>query len=184
MSTEQTTLDIVQLLDRDHREAEALLSRFELTERSERGDYFWQVVHELVGHEVAEEIAVYPALRRHAPGGEAIADARIAEQAQAEQLLAEMEKLDSASTDFATSFIRLRSEVLEHAKAEEATVFPALTSSESPDARAEQGERYLRAKASAPTHPHPHSPDTPPGNTLLGPIAALFDRARDAARRT
>ena len=44
------------------------------------------------------------------------------------------------------------------------------------------GERYERAKASAPTHPHPHAPNTPPGNVVLGPIAALADRIRDAAR--
>jgi hypothetical protein len=38
------------------------------------------------------------------------------------------------------------------------------------------------AKATAPTHPHPKAPNQPPGNILLGPIAAIIDRARDAAR--
>jgi hypothetical protein len=35
----------------------------------------------------------------------------------------------------------------------------------------------------APTHPHPNAPDTPPGNMVLGPVAALADRFRDAMRK-
>jgi iron-sulfur cluster repair protein YtfE (RIC family) len=48
---------------------------------------------DLVRHEVAEELVVYPIIRR-APGGEQEAKTRIAEQSEAEELLAEMEKLD------------------------------------------------------------------------------------------
>jgi len=40
------------------------------------------------------------------------------------------------------------------------------------------GSRYEKAKASAPTRPHPHAPDTPPANKMLGPIAVLFESAR------
>lgn len=49
------------------------------------------------------------------------------------------------------------------------------------DERVELGRRYVKAKDAAPTHPHPHAPDTPPGNVVLGPVAALVDRVRDAA---
>jgi len=35
----------------------------------------------------------------------------------------------------------------------------------------------------APTHPHPNAPDTPPGNMVLGAVAALADRFRDAMRK-
>jgi hypothetical protein len=44
------------------------------------------------------------------------------------------------------------------------------------------GERYKQAKAAAPTHPHPHAPDTPPANVVSGPVTALADRVRDAIR--
>jgi Thiamine pyrophosphate enzyme, N-terminal TPP binding domain len=37
-------------------------------------------------------------------------------------------------------------------------------------------------EAATPTHPRPRAPDTPPGNRLLGPVAALFDKARDAIK--
>ncbi len=139
------------------------------------------MVTELVRHEVAEEHVIYPVVRR-APGGEEEAKTRIAEQAEAEKLLAEMEKLDASSVEFATAFTSLRRSVLEHASAEEATTFPLLREMEDAESRSALGGRYELAKSKAPTHPHPHAPDTPPGNVILGPVAALFDKARDAVR--
>jgi hypothetical protein len=38
------------------------------------------------------------------------------------------------------------------------------------------------AKKVAPTHPHPHAPNSPPGNLAVGPVLALVDRVRDAAQ--
>ncbi len=70
--------------------------------------------------------------------------------------------------------------MLAHAEAEESTTFPLLERITTTDERQELGARYQKAKDRAPTHPHPHAPDTPPGNKLLGPVAAIFDRARDA----
>ncbi len=39
-----------------------------------------------------------------------------------------------------------------------------------------------KAKGLAPTHPHPHAPNTPPGN-IVGGAAAAVDKVRDAVRR-
>jgi hemerythrin superfamily protein len=182
VSTGQSTLDVVVLLTEDHQQVRHLLDRFPAVGAHDRSTYFSEVVHELVAHEVAEEIAVYPVIRRHVPDAAAEIDARLAEQAEAEQLLGDMEGLDAASAGFAERFGALRAAVLAHARAEEERIFPLVAGLESPDARAEMGEHYARAKAHAPTHPHPHAPDTPPGNIILGPIAGLVDRARDAAR--
>jgi hypothetical protein len=41
---------------------------------------------------------------------------------------------------------------------------------------------YERAQQTAPTHPHPHAPDTPPGNLIVGSMTAVTDRVRDALR--
>lgn len=171
--------DVIQLLEADHRQAEQLLARFDTTAAGERDSYFCEVVNELVRHEVAEEVVVYPALRKDAPGGDAEADARIREQAEAERLLKEMESMDTQSAQFETTFAHLRDAVVSHAQAEENGVFPLLQQSEDDDARAELGQRYEKAKKASPTHPHPHAPDSPPGNVVLGPIAAVFDKARD-----
>jgi hypothetical protein len=93
-----------------------------------------------------------------------------------------VEKLDPSSAEFTTKFTTLRQAVLAHASAEEASTFPLLEEMEDDESRRALGGRYELAKAKAPTHPHPHAPDSPPGNVILGPVAAFFDRARDAVR--
>lgn len=181
MTTTQSTDDVVRLLKEDHRQVEVMLGRFDTIGAAEREDYFCNLTHELVRHEVAEETVVYPAVRK-VPGGDQVADARIAEQSDAEELLAKMEKLDPKSAEFASDFATLKAAVLAHATAEEQTAFAMLDADVAPDKRRELGQRYVKAKEAAPTHPHPHAPDTPPGNTVLGPVAALVDKIRDAAK--
>jgi hemerythrin superfamily protein len=173
--------DIVDLLLDDHREAEELLNRFESVRPEDRADYFSTVVLNLVIHEVAEEHVVYPIIR-HGPGGEAEASARIAEESASERLLVQLQRLDPTSTEFATKFTTLREAVLAHARAEEATTFPLLTELEDLESRQALGGRFTHAKSVAPTHPHPHAPHSPPGNLVLDPVAALFDRARNAMK--
>ena len=43
-------------------------------------------------------------------------------------------------------------------------------------------EKMAKAKAMAPTHPHPNAPNTPPGNLMAGPLAAMADKVRDLLR--
>lgn len=172
--------ELVALLLADHQEVQRLLEAFDAAPASGRSEAFCEIVHTLVGHEIAEEEVVYPALRRAAADGEAIADERIAEQSEAEELLKEMERTPVESPEFTTMFQKLRTAVLHHAEAEEQTAFPALSTNVTPDQLRQLGSRYEKAKSMAPTHPHPHAPDTPPGNILLGPVAALMDRMRDA----
>jgi hemerythrin superfamily protein len=180
--TTMSTTDVVELLLADHAEAKALLGRFDQIAPTERASYFCEVVSELVRHEVAEEHVVYPIIRHAIPGGKQEAEARIAEESAAEELLAEMEKLDPTSAEFATKFITLREAVLSHASSEEASTFPILQRMEDAESRLALAGRYEHAKAKAPTHPHPHAPDAPPGNLVLDPVAHLFDKARDALR--
>lgn len=151
------------------------------SDRPDRDDAFRRLTELLVRHEVAEELVVYPALR-DADGGGAVADARIAEQAQAESRLAQLEKFRSDTSEFAASFQQLQDSVLEHAQLEEREVLPLLSALPD-DRKAQLARRYEQARSSGPTHPHPSAPDTPPGNVLAGPVAALFDRIRDEARR-
>lgn len=172
--------DVIRLLDEDHHLLQARLSEFDTAGAASRGELFWKLTNDLVRHEVAEEIVVYPALRR-LPGGDQIADARIAEQSEAEGHLAKMEKMDAESPEFVKDLAKLKASVLEHAKAEEETAFAMLAGSVPVGDRIEMGKRYAKAKDAAPTHPHPHAPDTPPGNVVLGPVAALIDRIRDSA---
>lgn len=180
MSTTSPADDVVRLLEEDHRLVEQRFEELSTSGASMRGELFWKLTNDLVRHEVAEEIVVYPALRQLA-GGDQIADSRIAEQSAAEERLAKMEKMDAESPEFVQELAALKASVLQHAKAEQDTAFMMLTGAVPADQRVELGQRYVKAKDAAPTHPHPHAPDSPPGNVVLGPVAALVDRVRDAA---
>jgi hemerythrin superfamily protein len=182
-TTQLGTADLVGLLLQDHGEAKRLLHAFDQVPPAERPEAFRHLVKVLVGHEAAEELVVYPALRECAAGGAAIARDRLAEQEHAERLLADMERLGVDDPGFEPSFRRLRDAVLEHAETEEHTVFWVLSSNLPHKELQRLAERYARAKQQAPTHPHPLSPQTPPANKVAGPLAGLLDRARDTARR-
>jgi hemerythrin superfamily protein len=175
------TDDVISLLTQDH---EAITERFlELrgTHPDLRDRLFWELMDQLVRHEVAEETVVYPALREE-PGGDVIADARIAEEAETEALLARMEKLDPTTEEFLGAVKDLQSAVLAHAQKEEDEVFPLLTANEEAGYHALLGQRFKGEKLAAPNHPHPHAPNAPLAQRFLGPLAAFIDRVRDAAR--
>ncbi len=174
--------DIIDALTQDHRAAEQLLDRFEAIGPERRGAWFDQLRETLVRHEVAEELVVYPALKGRSAAVDKVVEARIDEQAEAEKLLAKLEKMDPREEGFAPPFVKLRRSVLDHAQREEQEIIPFIEEGKTPEERMEMGKRYEKAKRSAPTHPHPHAPDTPPGNVVLGPVAALADRIRDAMR--
>lgn len=172
--------DIVVLLLQDHEDVKHKLELIEKAERSRVWDMFWDLTNDLVRHEVAEEEIVYPEVRKSLPAGDRLADERIAEQSEAEQLLAEMEKAGADDPQLMVRLTKLRKDVLAHAEKEETEVFAPLQQAIDDERRAELGQRYEKAKSAAPTHPHPNAPDTPPGDMMLGPVAALVDRTRDA----
>jgi hemerythrin superfamily protein len=177
------TDDIVTKLLKDHQQAKQMLSRMQQGGTSKAREMFWDLTKELVRHEIAEEEVVYPEVRKTVPNGERLADARIKEQAEAEELLKKMEKAGADDKGFPANFEKLHKAVLEHAEKEERLIFEPMRTAIDAERRATLGQRYEKAKAAAPTHPHPGAPDTPPGNIVLGPVAALIDRARDAMHK-
>ncbi len=173
--------DLIELLLEDHAKAKAMFGSID-DEGTDFASFFPRLVKDLVTHEVAEEEVVYPALRSWVEGGAELAEARVSEQQEAEELLAAMEKMDVGSSEFRQSLQQLRTAVLDHATQEESEVFPALKSAVSPDRLQTLGQAYAMAKAVAPTHPHPHAPNSFPGNVLVGAPIAIVDRAYDAVR--
>ena len=174
---------VIDKLLEDHQDVKKTFAKFDTADRAEWWDIFVSLTNDLVRHEVAEEEIVYPEVRKALPDGDQLADARISEQAEAEELLSTMEKKGKDDKDFPANLAKLREAVLAHAGKEEVTVFTPLASVLSQDRLEQLGGRYEKAKAAAPTHPHPNAPDTPPGNMVLGPVAAMADRFRDAVRK-
>ncbi|WP_372348405.1 hemerythrin domain-containing protein [Streptomyces sp. KL116D] len=136
---------------------------------------------ELVRHSVAEEEHLYPAVRRLVPAGDALADQEIKDHSEAEKLLKQVEQLPPDAATFDDLVARLQAEVSGHVQDEENNLFPRLRESCDDRELLELGDKIRSAKKAAPTrpHPHPHAPNTPPGNKLLAPGTGLVDRVRD-----
>ncbi len=180
--TTDTADDIIAKLFADHEQVKQIFVRLNQADAN-KSEMFCELTNELVRHEVAEEEVLYPEVRKVLPAGDRLADQRIAEQSKAEELLAKMEKAGTADPSFMADVNKLQEAVLGHAEKEEQTVFGPLGEALNEERREQLGTRYEQAKRAAPTHPHPHAPDTPPGNVLLGPVAALVDRTRDAMHK-
>lgn len=174
--------DIIDLILEDHDEVRELFSRLDTTDPEGRGELFETIVYELARHEAAEETIVHPTLRDEVPAGGSIAESVLEEESEAEQLMADMEKMDPTSDEFLAAFRRLRDDVLEHAEHEEDEEHPKLREQLTQERLREMGEGFEKLKEKAPTRPHPKTPQTPEVRAAVGPIAGVFDRMRDAAR--
>lgn len=184
MASPSPETDVVSLLTHDHEVLRHLTTGFEGLGQEQRAERLRDLTVNLVRHEVAEERIVYPAIRTDVLPGDAMASALIGEEKEIEGLLRDLEKLLPESDSFEAILDRVQSQVLGHMRDEELNLFPLLRRLEADVRRWELGARYLRAVRSAPTHPHPHAPDTRPGTLVAGPIAALVDRVRDAVHRS
>ena len=171
--------DVVAFLERQHADVRDALGSLRAHPDSALLD---RLVRMLAVHETAEEMVIYPALRAEVPDGDAIADARIAEETQSKQDLAALESMGVEDERFEGAIGAFADAVLQHASNEEKYVFPLLR--EHVDAeRLRTMEAELRtAEATAPTHAHRLAPSSGIGNLLRGPIVSLFDRIRDALR--
>ncbi|HEV3169277.1 MAG TPA: hemerythrin domain-containing protein, partial [Actinocrinis sp.] len=134
-------------------------------------------------HEAGEEMVVRPVTARIA--GSDVADARNHEEAEAAHVLAELEKLDVGSAEFARRLTEFEKAVSDHAEHEEAEEFPRILAEVSVLDQQKMGERLLAAQKIAPTHPHPGAAGSPMAQAVVGPFAALLDKAKDtyAARK-
>lgn len=168
--------DVVALLQAQHDQIRALL--IQLEDEPDTDTFQW-LVRLLAVHETAEEQVIYPYLADHVEGAADVVAARRDEEREGKEALAQLEKMDVPSADFAAGFSDLHEAVDRHAAAEEAEVFPLLRGLD-PPRRTQMAESFRLVESVAPTHPHPHSPDGPLGNLLVGSFAAISDRVRDA----
>ncbi|WP_431905429.1 hemerythrin domain-containing protein [Micromonospora carbonacea] len=174
--------DVVDVLVADHREVEAIF--VELEGRQGTPEHRRQladvVIAELVRHSVAEEQYVYPAARRALPDGDQLAEHEIAEHAEAERTMKELESVDPSEARFEPLLAHLTKAIRHHVQEEESDLFPRLRAAMAREELVELAGKVQAAKRTAPTRPHPGAPDHPPANRLLAPGTGLVDRLRDA----
>ncbi len=182
MGTRARHRDVVDLLVDDHREVERLFAELESGAggSGHRRDLADAVTAELVRHSVAEEQYLYPAARQYLTDGDAVAEHEIAEHAEAEQIMKDLEPLSADDPRFGELCRRLIDAIRHHIGDEERDLFPRLRRACDEAELVELGRKIEMAKLMAPTRPHPGAPDRPPWNKLLAPGAGFVDRVRDA----
>ena len=178
------------VLASDHEQVKRLLSQFEaapaasgtndslLAARKKMAEI---LVIEESKHEAVEEMYFWPAVRKHLPDGDKLADQAISQEQEGKRILGRLDKLDSGGPEFDMLLGEFTKAARDHIAFEETRVWPALRSAMTEIEAVELGDSLEQAKKTAPTRPHPHTPASPGVLKTAGPAAAAADRARDAA---
>src|SRR3954447_5208519 len=176
--------DAVELLISDHREVEQLFTMFEnaASDSKVAKETADKIVRELSVHAVVEEEILYPALADLGDNADGLRQHSLDEHQEVKELLASVDGKPADDPKVRQAFQKLKQSVSEHVQEEEEKVFPLLRSRLGEERVMQMGEAIATAKKSAPTHPHPHAPSTPPGNVVAGMGAMVVDKIRDAAR--
>lgn len=173
--------DVVAFLTGQHEEIKRLFGVVRQSRGEPRSDAFFDLRRLLAVHETAEEEVVHPRAENTIPEGRDIVAARLAEEHEAKEALAALEKMDADSDEFESGLEELESSVLAHASAEESLEFARLESDLEPDQLERMRRAAETAERMAPTRPHA-GVESASANKVLGPFAAMLDRARDAIR--
>lgn len=182
MTTDTTTdqPDVVDVLSADHREFLSLVTEIQQgVDPAVRRDLADTLIAELIRHAVAEEMWVYPAMKKHLPDGDAAVEHDTAEHKELEVLLKQME--DHASDDAAlvATAARVEEVLRDHIDDEEREQFPQLRARVPREEMVQMAGRVETAKRLAPTRPHPAAPNSELFHKTVGPGAGLVDRLRD-----
>ena len=171
--------DVVDMLTTDHHEVLDLLRQIKITANSEeRRDLADTVISELVRHSVAEEMYVYPAMKKYLPDGDQAVDHDVEEHKELEQTMKKLESVDAQSPEFAQLLGELEDILRDHVSDEENEQFPQLRAQVPREELIEIGGKVENAKKLAPTRPHPLAPNNEVFHKLVGPGVGLVDRLR------
>jgi hemerythrin superfamily protein len=173
-------MDAIELLTHDHRMVEQLLRDYEAARSDEQRRGVVEIlIRELSKHAALEELMVYPLARRVVTDGAVDVDEHLTEHMAVKRTLAALDSLSAGDGDERRLVAELQREVEHHVEEEEGRFMPALRGAVDEEALTELGHQLDVAKKTAPTRPHPHAPDEPPGLALAAPVAAIYDRLRD-----
>jgi hemerythrin superfamily protein len=180
MTMGETSGDVVDILISDHRDVTALIGEiWSVRDTMIRRDLTDTAISELVRHAVAEEMYVYPAMRKHLPEGEKAVEHDIEEHKELERAMKQLEAVDVSSAEFDAALRQLETLLADHVQDEESEQFPELRRRIPREELAELAGKVQSAKKLAPTRPHPGAPNSELFHKLVGPGVGLVDRLRD-----
>jgi hemerythrin superfamily protein len=184
MNDSQNTGDVIDVLINDHRDVTALIGEiWSVADPMIRRDLTDTAISELVRHAVAEEMYVYPAMRKYLADGEKAVEHDVEEHKELERAMKQLEAVDVSSAEFDTALRRLEELLADHVRDEESEQFPELRRSVSQEELKELAGKVETAKKLAPTRPHPGAPNSELFHKLVGPGVGLVGRLRDKLTR-
>ncbi|MGW7056145.1 hemerythrin domain-containing protein [Streptomyces sp. NPDC054887] len=166
---------------RDHEELDRLMNLYEsgAGTAAERQATLKDIVQLTFTHAFAEEVVLWPALRRLAHDGQELT-ARVEEEHQEiNDLVAEMERTDPADPAHDALVRRAFALIRQDIRDEEDLLLPRLQEALDRARLRTLGSAWETVRRTAPTHPHPAVSRRPPGNAVAGVPLSAFDRARD-----
>ncbi|MFZ5897006.1 MAG: hemerythrin domain-containing protein [Myxococcota bacterium] len=172
-------IDVVSFLKEQHEQIKMGFAEVRASSGAQRKNSFYALRRLLAVHETAEEEIVHPAARSTLANGENIVEMRLREENEAKKVLAELEELDVDSSTFASGIATLENAVIAHALSEELEEFEPLGSRLDQNRLERMRKAVSFAESIAPTRPHA-GVESAAANMLVGPFAAMLDRARDA----
>jgi hemerythrin superfamily protein len=173
--------DVVRILLEQHAQVRDLFAEIKKAPADARQEPFDRLRALLAVHETAEELVLRP--QAAGTAWKDVASERNQEEAEANEVLAALEDLDTASEAFLAQLQDFETSVDEHAEAEEREEFPRVLQTLDEDKRRKLGSRLVAVQKMAPTHPHPAAAGSPTAQALTGPFAGMVDRVRDALSR-
>jgi hemerythrin superfamily protein len=174
------TTDVIDVLISDHRDVTALIGEiWTVKDPMIRRDLTDTAISELVRHAVAEEMYVYPAMRKHLPDGDQAVQHDVEEHKELEQTMKRLEDVDVSSAEFDEALRKLESLLADHVQDEESEQFPELRRRVPEEELRELAGKVETAKKLAPTRPHPSAPNSEVFHKLVGPGVGMVDRLRD-----
>ncbi|WP_433362926.1 hemerythrin domain-containing protein [Actinoplanes sp. CA-142083] len=178
--SDTTAPDVVDVLTADHRDVVALIGEiWTIRDPMMRRDLADTAISELVRHAVAEEMYVYPAMRKHLPDGDKAVEHDTEEHKELEQAMKDLEGLDVNGPEFDETLRRLETMLADHIQDEESEQFPELRQRIPRDELVAMAGKVETAKKLAPTRPHPSAPNSELFHKVAGPGVGLVDRLKD-----
>lgn len=175
---------ILAALKHDHNELESHGQHIlKSTSPDEQTRYANQFTWELARHAIGEELVVYPAIAKHVPDGQRIADKDREEHQGIKEQLKRFQGLSASDPQFLPTLQAMMHD-LEHHFRQEETLDLVLLEEVLSQADSEALTRSLeRTKLFVPSRSHPEAPNKPPFETVVGLLTAPVDTLADIFRK-
>jgi hemerythrin superfamily protein len=180
VTSAQSDADVVDVLVSDHRDVTALIGEiWQVADPMIRRDLTDTAISELVRHAVAEEMYVYPAMRKYLADGDKAVQHDVEEHEELERTMKRLEGAEISGGEFEAALRRLEELLRDHVQDEETEQFPELRRRVPREELVELAGKVETAKKLAPTRPHPGAPHSEVFHKVVGPGVGLVDRLRD-----